>query len=784
MDPTFAGWNRLSRVALVGNYLPRRCGIATFTTDLSESLANLAPNVEFWAAAMNDRPEGHLYPPRVKFEIRADRPSDYRLAADFLNLGNADIVCLQHEYGIFGGPDGRLILELLSRIRMPLIVTLHTVLKEPSESCREIVREMAEFADRLVVMSQLGAEFLREIYWIPEAKVTTIPHGIHDVPFVNPNYYKDVFGVQGKKVLLSFGLLSPSKGIEMMIDAMPKIVSRHPDTVYIVLGATHPSVKLERGEDYRHSLQRRAEERGVADHVIFHNKFVELQELIEFLGAADVYITPYLNEAQITSGTLAYAIGSGKAAVSTPYWYAQEMLADDRGKLVPFADSEALSDAVLELLENETQRHAVRKRAYQYARRMRWSDVATRYLDLFVRVQQERISSPRPVKTRERLRERTLDLPELRLDHLEGLSDDTGIFQHARFTVPRRDYGYCTDDNARALIVAVRAADCAGDVGDVRVHSLADRYLSFLEHALDGQTNRFRNFLSFDRRWQEETGSEDCHGRALWALGVTEASAKVRGHADLAAELFQVALEPVTEFQSPRAWVFCLLGIHEHLRRFAGDARSKRIRDTLAKRLYEQWQDAAGEDWPWIEDLVTYENGRLAQALLVSGRWMFCDEMMQLAFRSLDWLVDVQTSSGGQFEPVGTEGWYPRGGKKAVFDQQPVEAAALIDACLEAFRITKDRVWSDRAQWCFGWFLGDNDLRQPIHDQRTGGSSDGLGPDGINENQGAESTLSWLMSQIAMYDLTIIEERATEERDVAPPASPKPEIDTQAEVSS
>jgi hypothetical protein len=642
---------------------------------------------------------------------------------------------------------------------------------------------MAEVADRLVVMSQLGTEFLREIYGIPEAKVSLIPHGIHDVPFVDPNYYKDVFGVQGKNVLLSFGLLSPGKGIEAMIDAMPAIVARHPDTVYIVLGATHPSAKLERGEDYRNSLQRRANECGVKDHVIFHNKFVELQELMEFLGATDVYITPYLNEAQITSGTLAYALGSGKAAVSTPYWYAREMLAQDRGKLVPFADSGALSNAVLDLLENETQRHAIRKRAYEYTRSMRWSEVAARYLDLFVRVQQERSSNPRPVRPRERLRERTLDLPELRLDHLETLTDDTGIYQHARFTVPRRDHGYCTDDNARALIVAVRAADYSGDVRNVRVHSLAGRYLSFLEYAWDERTGRFRNFLSFDRRWMIEDISEDCHGRALWAVGVTEAWSKVRGHADLAAELFQMAIEPVTEFQSPRAWAFSLLGIHEHLRRFPGDARAKRIRDETATRLHDQWQHVACEDWPWIEDIVAYENSRLIQALLVSGRWMFREDMMRLAFRALGWLVDVQTSSGGQFEPVGTEGWYPRGGNKAVFNQQPVEATGLIDACLEAYRISKDRYWSGRAKWCFGWFLGDNDLRQPIYDQRTGGSADGLNPDGINENQGAESTLSWLMSQIAMCDLTMIEKPAAEAGDAElPPASPEPDEGTSAEM--
>ena len=755
MQTALASWDRLNRVALIGSYLPRRCGIATFTADLSESLARAAPSVDFWAVAMNDRPEGYVYPHRVKFEVNANRRSDYRLAADFLNLGNVDVVCLQHEYGIFGDRDGELVLELLGKLRIPVIVTLHTVLKDPSSRRRKLVAKIAEITDRLIVMSELAAELLQEVYRIPEDKIAKIPHGIHDVPFADPNYYKDLFAVEGKEVLLTFGLLSPSKGIEGMIDALPEVVAKHPDAVYVVLGATHPAVKLEQGEDYRHSLQRRAAERGVSDHVIFHNKFVELQELKEFLGAADVYITPYPNEAQIVSGTLAYAMGSGKATVSTPYWYAMEMLAEDRGLLVPFEDQESLAAAVIELLDNEVQRHAMRKRAYLYTRQMCWSEVAARYLDVFTRVQEQRSCNPRPIHQREKLRERTLDLAEIKLDHLEVLTDDTGIYQHARFNVPRRDHGYCTDDNARALIVAVRAADHVVDTARLPVSLLAGRYLSFLEHALNEETGRFRNYMSFDRRWLEEAGSEDSHGRALWALGATEGRSKVQGHTSLAAELFQRALPAVLEFNSPRGWAYSLLGIHEHLSRFSGDSQAKRIRDELASRLFDGWQQTATDDWPWIEEVVTYANGRLVEALLLSGRWTFREEMVQQALRSLGWLIDVQTSPKGHFEPVGCNGWYPRSGQKALFDQQPIEAAGMIDACLEAYSITKDRSWSKRAQWCFGWFLGDNDLRQPICNERTGGSNDALSPDGLNANRGAESTISWLMSLLSMYELLL-----------------------------
>ena len=755
---------RLNRVALVGNYLPRRCGIATFTADLSESLAIAAPGLDFWAVAMNDRPEGYIYPHRVKFEINENRRSDYQLAADFLNLGHADIVCLQHEYGIFGGDDGGLVLELLKRLRMPVIVTLHTVLENPSSGRRSVLCEIAELADRLVVMADLAVQFLRDIYDVPEEKIALIPHGIHDVPFVDPNYYKDVFNVEGKKVLLTFGLLSPGKGIEGMVDALPAILDEHPDAVYIVLGATHPAVKLQHGEDYRSTLQRRAVDQGVADHVIFHNKFVELPELMEFLGAADVYITPYLDEAQIVSGTLAYALGCGKATVSTPYWYAKEMLSDGRGRLVPFRNPKALAAAVIDLLDNEVERHAIRKRAYQHTRPMRWSEVAASYLDLFARVQQERSTNPRPVLPREKLRERTLDLAEIRLDHLETLTDDTGILQHARFNVPRRAHGYCTDDNARALIVAVRAAEHVGATSHIRTTPLAGRYLSFLDSALDEKTGRFRNFLSYDRRWLDGMGSEDCYGRTLWALGVTEVRSKVRGHASLAAELFQQALPAALELETPRGCAYALLGVHEHLRRFSGDSHTRRVRDQVAAHLFNQWREHATDRWPWVTDTLTYANGRLVQALLLSGRWTFNDAMLELALNALRWLIEVQTSAGGYFQPVGCEGWYPENGLKALFDQQPIEVAAMVDACLEAYRVTKDQHWYKQAQWCFNWFLGDNDLRQPVYDQRTGGCSDALAPHGANENQGAESTLSWLMALLSLYDLSV--ETTTTELDI------------------
>lgn len=744
----------LQTVAMVGSYAPRRCGIGTFTADLAESIAAANPSLNTWAVALNDRPEGYRYPPRVYFEINESRLGEYRLAADFLNLSNVDVCCLQHEFGLFGGRQGNYVLELLRRLRMPVVTTLHTVLKEPDADQREVTHQLAEASDRLVVMAERAYDFLTDIYGIDREKIALIPHGIPDVSFVDPNYYKDEFDVAGRKVALTFGLLSPNKGIEVMIDALPKIVERHPELVYIVLGATHPGIVANSGEDYRLSLQRRAEQHGVRDHIVFVNRFVETDELLEFLGAADVYVTPYLNEAQITSGTLAYALGAGKATVSTPYWHAQEMLADGRGMLVPFKEPDKLAEAVNYLLENETERHAMRKRAYHHTRAMRWSETAKRYLELFQQVREQREQSPKPMTEGRSLHQRGADLTEIKLDHLMALTDDVGVFHRAKATVPDRHHGYRTENNAMALIAVLMAQDHLNDLSTGRkLDALACRYLSFLDYALDS-SDRFRAQLEYDRHWRDEPSPEDTHGIVVWALGEAVARCQVRGHMELAASLFQRALETCDKLTHPHAWAYSLIGIHAYLRRFSGDSHARRARENLADRLFQQFKDHASDDWPWLTDQVDYAAPRLPHALLLSGRWMFNDEMIQVALRSLEWLHDVQTAQDGQFAPVGSDGWYPRGGEKARFDQRPSDAAAAIDAALEAYRITNDDKWRARAHRCLNWFLGDNDLHLPLYNHNTGGCHDALLPHGVDENQSAEATLAWLLSLLSLYEHT------------------------------
>lgn len=732
------------KIALIGNYLPRQCGIATFSSDLLTALAQDNSSGENWAVVMNDVPEGYRYPSRVRFEVNQRVLEEYRLAADFLNMNRVDVVCLQHEFGIFGGEHGAHILDLLKYLRMPVITTLHTVIKDPTPGQLNVTRRLGQLSDRLVVMSYQAVEMLQKIYNIPARKITMIHHGIPDVPFVDPNYYKDQYGVEGRRVVLTFGLLSPGKGIEYMIEALPEIVKQHPDVVYIVLGATHPHVKKHQGESYRLSLQRKAIDLGVKEHLIFHNRFVELQELCEFLGSADLYVTPYLTREQIVSGTLAYALGSGKATISTPYWYAEEMLKEDRGRIVPFKDSKALAQQVNDLLDNEVERHAMRKRAYTFCRKMVWKEVARKYFEVFDTVQKEREDAPKPVVPSRTMGDSPLEIPQPSLEHIIRLTDDTGILQHANFIIPNRFHGYCTDDNARALIAVLMAQDIMGE-SDI-INNLACTYVSFLHHAFNEENGRFRNFMSYDRQWMEEYGSEDSHGRAIWGLGEAVALAHSKDIRAAAQAVFEKGLPALSEFQYSRTMAFALIGIHAYLRQFSGDSEVRRMREQLAAKLMQKYADNATEDWVWIEDTLTYANGKIPQALLLSGRWLFDDKMLQAGLHMLQWLMDIQTDERGHFVPVGNKGWYRKNGEKARFDQQPIEALDMIEACCEAYEITKDSTWFNHAQCCLEWFLGRNDLNVPLYDSKSTGCCDGLQASGPNRNQGAESTLVCILS--------------------------------------
>jgi glycosyltransferase involved in cell wall biosynthesis len=742
----------IQSMALIGNHLPRQCGIATFTTDLHTAITQGAsPAIQTMVLAMNSPGQLLDYPDCVRFEIEEASISSYRRAAQFLNSSEAQVVSLQHEYGIFGGKAGSHILTLLRELRVPVVTTLHTILKTPSVIQKTVLNEVISLSDRLVVMSEQGAETLQQLHHVSPDRIDVIPHGI---PTAAPGSRgKVALGLAHCPVIMTFGLLSPDKGIEYVLEAMPEILRKEPKTMFVILGATHPHVKEQQGESYRLSLMNLARSLGIERHVVFHDRFVDDRELAEFLSAADIYVTPYLNMEQSTSGTLARAVAAGRAVISTPYWHARELLADDRGILVPVRDAQAIAQAVDELLGNPEKRSAMGTKAANHGLSMAWSTVARDYLRSFEHALQEQ-RPRRPVATKRYLSP-PADLPEVNLNHLQAMSDDTGMFQHARYDVPRYEDGYCLDDNARALLLVTMLED-SSELKPTTARSLGSRYLSFVDYAFDKNTKRFRNFMTYARQWNEEIGSEDSHARAIWALGTLHSRSTDTNRQKLGEELFLTALQKIVEFTSPRAWAYGLLGIHEFIVKTPIDNKVQAIRTTLVSRLAELFQKNKEPGWDWFEPYATYCNARLSQAMLVSGHDMGSEEVMQIGYRSLQWLVDIQRSEDGYFSPIGSEGFYSKNSVRALFDQQPVEAAGMVSACLEALRIGGNEEWGVQARRAFDWFLGQNHLQIPIYDAATGGCCDGLHRDGVNQNQGAESTLSFLTALVEMRGISAI----------------------------
>jgi glycosyltransferase involved in cell wall biosynthesis len=733
----------LRRIAVIGNSLPRRCGIATFTTDLQQAISTSRPNLDTCIVAMTDHGQAYEYPAAVALQIRDDKIDEYARAADFLNGGRFDAVCLQHEFGIFGGEAGAHILALLSRLTMPVVTTLHTVLAEPTAVQRAVLERIVEASSKIIVMAKKGRELLRSVYQVPDDKIEVIAHGIPDVAFIGPDAAKAKLGFRGRSVILTFGLLSPNKGIEVMIDAMPSILKRRADAVYVVLGATHPNLVRDEGEAYRESLMARVRELGVEKHVVFLDQFVDQATLLEFISMCDVYVTPYLNEAQMTSGTLAYSFGLGKPVVSTPYWHARELLADGRGVLVPFGDAAAIGSEIAELLTDDVRRQAMCKRAYAVSRTMTWARSADRYMSVFENARQGHwlkviarsdTGAPEP---------RSAAAPDMQIGHLLSMCDDTGLFQHAVHSVPDRSHGYCVDDNARALLLA-----CAlNNPGEQRLSEvLTARFAAFVQHAWNPDTRRFRNFMGFDRTWLEDTGSEDSHARTLWALGECARRDASPSRRRWAASLFAEALPTAEAFHSPRAWAFTLMGLSAYCAVAPDDLHAWEVRHHLADRLMSALAAVETPDWVWFEEGLSYDNARLSQALILTGMATQKPGFVDAGLRSLRWLMTQQTAPAGHFRPVGTAGFGERREHPRAFDQQPVEATATIAACLTAWRADGDAEWKALATRVFDWFLGSNDLSVALVDPHTGSCRDGLHPDRANENRGGESVLSYLLS--------------------------------------
>ncbi len=697
------------KIAFLGDYLPRKCGIATFTSDIYAIISSKYPKSDCFIVSVNDIKEGYDYPKEVRFEIEEQKLVSYQRAADFLNFNNTEIVSLQHEFGIYGGKSGSHILALLRDLHIPIVTTLHTILEKPNPEQFRVMKEIIKLSGRLISMTEKGRDFLTEIYKAPLEKIDVIPHGIPDMPFVDPNFYKDQFGVEGKQVLLTFGLLSPHKGIENVLKALPDVLKEFPNVVYVILGATHPNLVKEQGETYRMSLERMAADLGIKKNVIFYNRFVDIEELKAFIGMADIYITPYMNKSQITSGTLAYAFGNGKAVVSTPYWHAEELLAEGRGVLVPFGDSGAIAKELINLFKDENNRHSMRKKAYMLGRSMVWSEIAHRYMESFQKARLPKIEKfPRifAVKT---LEETRAELPEIKLDHLIRMTDSAGLLHHAIGSIPNYNEGYCTDDNARALILIVLLEEVYSDT--IKIQELSGRYSAFVNYAFNRENKLFRNFMNYDRKWIESAGSDDCQGRSIWALGTCAGRFKNPNFHMWGTQLFNQIIPAAAGLSSPRAWAFSLLGINEYFKRMSGDTIASQMRDELTTRLTHLYDCVAKEEWVWCEEILSYDNGVIPKALIVSGLWTGNSKALDIGLKSLRWLLKVQTSEGGYFRPIGSNGFYVKAGNRAKFDQQPIEAYSMLSACLEASRATDDKSWLESARMIFEWFLGRNDLR-------------------------------------------------------------------------
>lgn len=736
-------------IYFISTYPPRNCGIATFTNDLSRAVGEEIGSKHIHIVAMNNRPDGYEYPKEVAFEISQNQIHDYRLAAEYINLSNAKVVSLQHEFGIFGGEKGIYITHLLSNLKKPVVTTLHTVIKEPEDGYKRVLVEIARLSQRLVVMSHQAIEILQEVYNIPEEKIRFIHHGVPDVSFVDPNFYKDRFNVEGRFVILTFGLLNPNKGIETVIDALPKVVEKHPNVAYIVLGATHPEVKKQHGESYRLSLQRKVEELGLEKYVFFHNRFVTFEELCEFIGASDIYITPYLSKEQITSGTLAYAVGMGKAVISTPYWYAEEMLKEGRGKLVDFNNPKMMANAIIELIENEKERHAMRKRAYEFGRNMTWRCVARSYVDVFREAMgvYERKTELYAIKTRFVPQD---SVPEINMEHLFRLTDDTGIIQHSSYCVPDRRFGYSTDDVARALVVVLMAYD---QLKDERLLRLANTYIAFLKHA-QCENGRFHNFMDYTRKFLDEEGSEDTLGRALWGLGYAVQYGPSDWFRMLARELFEKATLDLN-LHHPMAKAYAITGFYHFLQRYIGATAAKRKLYDLAVSLANAYKECKRKGWSWFSDSVTYGNAKLPYAMLLAYKITDEQEFKTIGIESLEFLTNV-TYNNSYFDFIGNNHWYEKENGKSTYDQQPIEAGYAVEAYVLAYEVTKNQKYLELARCAFDWFLGKNRLGVSLYDFSTGACYDGLTPYGPNLNQGAESVIAFLLANLTMSQQQVL----------------------------
>ena len=743
------------KVVFISSFPPRKCGIATFTSDLITNTLSAAKN-KFKPLVVAMRSGEQKYENPVKFEIRQNVKSDYVCAADYINFSHVDVVCVQHEFGLFGGEAGEYLSLLLNRLKAPIITTLHTVIDKPEPAYHKSMVDVCNASYQVITMNERGVDMLRDIYNISGRKIKLIAHGIPDLPFVDSNYYKHKFGLENRKTILTFGLLNQNKGIEVMLKAIPEIIKVDPSVMYIVLGMTHPNILKLEGESYRFGLQQMVKDLNLQEHVIFHNRFVDDQELNNFLCAADIYVTPYLSKEQLTSGTLSFAVGTGKAVVSSPYWAAEELLAGGRGKIVPFNDPQKTADAIIEILQNDSLFYSLRRRAYDYGRSRTWPKIGQAYWKLFsAKGLPARTTAKATLSATHTIS--NIEVPEPSLDHIQKLTDDTGLYQHAIFTIPNREFGYCTDDNARAVIAMTKYHH---QYNEPQALKLLDTYLSFIIHSQNNDGS-IRNFMNFDRTWLENEPLNDAFGRVLWAFGTVMAKPPTPAYLSIVKDCFDKSVERIQK-QYPKGMAYSIIGMSDYLAQFPGASDIKRQLELAADGLIHQYEENSYSDWQWFEDLLSYDNAVLPYALFAAGLTLDNKKYLKVAEKTCEFLL-TNTFNGNHFSFIGCKGWYERGKTKAHFDQQPIEAVSTVMMLRAAYDATKNKRFLMLQRKAFDWFLGLNDLHVPLYDFRTKGCYDGLGDNGVNTNQGAESTLSFLMSLLAVIESCAFADKITTE---------------------
>lgn len=738
------------KIAYISTYPPRECGLATFNQNLMRAINANFPGRKLaessFVVALNDSESltAYEYPEEVKFVVRQNHQKDYIRAANFINTSDADACIMEHEFGIYGGESGIYVLPLINRLQKPLISILHTVLREPSYVQRIIIREIAEQSAKIIVMSQRAVEFLINIYDVPASKIQIIEHGVPDLEAPEHNPVKNQVAFKNKRVMLTFGLISRNKGLETVVKALPKIVEKHPDVMYVILGNTHPGVIKNSGEEYRDHLKSLAAKLGVANNLTFINKFVSEEELINYLTACELYVTPYHNEAQITSGTLSYAVGAGAAVVSTPYWHATELLAHNRGRLFDFKNADALADIAIELLSNDEELAELKENAYEYGLHLRWPKTGAE----FIKVAQE--ACLKHDFSDKILKNSIVDpeiMPKFSLAHVLRLTDDTGIVQHAKYGIPNLKEGYCLDDNARALIMALMAYQRNKSK---EAFELLPIYLSYI-HYMQTDDGNFRNFLSFDRRYLDDVGSEDSFGRTIWSLGYLIGCAASNSYREFAMELFHRSYPHFKALRYLRGMANTIIGIALYLKVYPTDEGMMNEMIRLTQPLLDAYEKTRADDWEWFEEQMTYDNAILPLALLHSCEITGNEKARKIALTTMAFL-DKVTIANGYLSPVGNDGWYNRGGELPTFDQQAIETMAMVAMHFQAYQIFRKPEYIEKMFLCYKWFLGENTLRAPLYDYETKGCCDGLLPTGINRNQGAESTLAYLISHLTVLN--------------------------------